>query len=232
MIKKLSALLLAALCLAGMCSCSRRADITADGFIVPATGTEYVLCRMFSVYAVEKGGEYIKYGNEQVYEVEFESAKDFLCVEDSGELLVYRSASSGDISVTDFDPIAARIYDSSNTRWIASFFADDEYLEEDQRGINETQDSELCRTIARAVDEGEAVDLNYDNMAYTNRYFVRLLSQKYPGLYYVVVFFGDNDGRFYLRDRSINKTVICPRDVLSRMIGNPDYNPAAPATDM
>ena len=224
MSKKIIALALAVICLLWLCSCGE-ADNTSVGFIVPKTGIEYVFCGVFSVYAVEKGDEYIKYSGEQLYEVEFESPEDFLCVEDSGELLVYRRKDIGDITLENFEPIAAQIYDSSNTRWIASFFADDEYLPEEDRGVNTSQDSELCAKIAQAITEGENVEIDSENIAYSNQYYIRLLSQKYPGLYYMVWFYGDTDGRFYLRDRSAKKSVECPRDILARMIGTDDYDP-------
>lgn len=219
MVKRTVVFILAVLCAFSLCACRESADVTEGGFTVASTGNEYVLCRFLSVYAVNAGDPYVKYGSELVYEVQFEDPNEFLCVYDSMEYLVYRNKSLPELTVDSFAPVAAMIYDGTNTRWIASFFADDEYLPEDQRGINESQDTYVCRAIAEALTEGENVDVASDNMALSNRYFIRLTSQNYPGLFYTVFFFCDNNGVFYLRDRAINKNVVCPREVLERMIG-------------
>lgn len=220
--KKLICLFMTAVLAFASLGCEKKADNTQNGFIVPESGIEYVLCRNFSVYAVNKGKEYIKYGEETVYEVEYEDSSRYLCVEDSGEFLVYRNAKLADLSVGDFNPIAALIYNSGNTRWIASFFANDEYLPEEQRGINTSQDTELCRMIARSIEESDHQEIDPEDIVTSNRYFIRLLSKDYPGLYYSVIFFGDVNGNFYLRDRSIGKTVVCPKAVVARMIGDVD----------
>ena len=218
MFKKLVCILLLAALALSLCACSEKAKPTENGFTV--RGREYLLCGNFSVYGINKGEKYAVLDGEEVYTVEFEDPSRFLCIDDSGDLVIYRAAGLPEMTVEEFGAIAAFIYDSSNTRWISSFYADDEYLPEDQRGINESQDSALCYAITKALSEGENIDVPSDDILSSNRYFIRLLSQKYPGLYYPVVFYGDVQGRFYLRDRAAGKTVLCPREVLARMVGS------------
>lgn len=218
MLKKIISAALAAAIAFALCACAEKAKTTENGFTV--RGREYLLCDDFSVYGITKGEKYAVFNGEDVFTVEFEEPERFLCVDDSGDLIIYRAADLPKITLEEFGAIAAFIYDSSNTRWIDSFYADDEFLPEEQRGINESQDTALCYSITRALTEGESVEVSADDVLVSNRYFIRLLSQKYPGLYYPVVFFGDVQGRFYLRDRAADRSVACPRDVLARMIGS------------
>ena len=214
--KRVICLVLAAACLA-LCACTEKASPTEAGFELK--GKEYVMCPAFSVYGVSRGEKYAALADETLYEIEFEDPARFLCVEDSGELLVYRAKGLAEITLENFHPVAAFVYDSTNTRFIAQFFANDEYLPEELRGQNDTQDTDLCVEIAHALTTGEAVEVPSEEILMSNRYFIRLLSQDYPGLYYLVTFYGDSNGRFYLRDRAAGKTVVCPRKVLARMIG-------------
>ena len=218
MFKRIVSFTLAAFAAFALCACGKKAEPTENGFSV--RGREYVLCGNFSVYGINKGEKYATYDGEDVFTVEFENPERFLCIDDSGDLVIYRAAELPEITLEEFGAIAAFIYDSSNTRWIDSFYADDEYLPEDQRGINESQDTALCHSVTRALTEGDNVEVAADDILASNRYFIRLLSQKYPGLYYPVVFYGDIRGRFYLRDRASGRSVVCPRDVLARMIGS------------
>lgn len=225
-LKKALCLALAAVLAALCCACGDetvKAERTDEGFKVDSTGIEYIPCGALTLYAVGKGEFYTEItagkAKETVYTVEFEDPKEYLCVEDEGEFLLYRSKELGELDILSFDPIAALIYNNSNRKWIASFYADDEYLPEDQRGINETQDTAICKAIADAIANGESVRYNESELVDTNNYFIRLTSAKYPGLYYLVAFFPDVNGRFYLRDRGANKTVYCPKEVTARMIG-------------
>lgn len=201
----------------------REGEATEYGFIDEETGTEYVDVKPLGLYAVNKGEEFltVKVGeSEQMYyEVQFEDSKQFLCYEDSGEFLLVRNKNTEEPTLATFDPIAAFIYNETNTVKITNFFADAEYLPEGSKYNNPTEDSDLCRLIANQLTNGEAVEVNSGDILKDDMFFIRLLSQKYPGLYYIVVFYGATDGRYYLFDRAADKTVLCPYDIIVRMVG-------------
>ncbi|MBR2901413.1 MAG: hypothetical protein IKC39_04135, partial [Clostridia bacterium] len=156
---------------------------------------------------------------QMYYKVQFEDSKQFLCYEDSGEFLLVRNKNTEEPTLATFDPIAAFIYNETNTVKITNFFADAEYLPEGSKYNNPTEDSDLCRLIANQLTNGEAVEVNSGDILKDDMFFIRLLSQKYPGLYYIVVFYGATDGRYYLFDRAADKTVLCPYDIIVRMVG-------------
>ncbi len=214
-------LVLLTLCLA---SCGKsKGTATDDGFIDSNTGIEYVYCKPMGLYAVGAGEEYLTVKEKDVetvyHEVEFESPERFLCYEDSGEYLLLRAKDVEEPDVLSFNPIAASIYGSTNTVYITRFYADNKYLPEDKQEHNPTEDSWICQLIAKQLTEGEAVEVPSSSISDEDMYFIRLLSQDYPGLYYLVVFYGDTNGRYYLYDRAAGKTVYCPRDIILRMVG-------------
>lgn len=204
-------------------ACHKDGEPTDYGFIDPNTGIEYVYCDPLGLYAVSAGEEYITMGEgeskEIFHTVEFEDPSRFLCIEDEGELVLLRASNVAEPDVMSFNPIAALIYNSNNDVYLTSFYADNQYLPEDKQELNPTEDSWLCQMIAEYITDGEAVTVSAADILTDDMYFIRLLSQDYPGLYYVVVFFGDSNGRYYLRDRSAGKTVYCPRDIILRMVG-------------
>lgn len=216
--KRFFVFLLAVCCLAASGCGIHRGKETSHGFVDNRTDIEYVLTDSLALYAVTKGEEYVRVGDEVYYTVLHEDSKRFLCIEDSGELLVYRASDVAEPDVASFGAIAAGIF-VNNTTYITSFYADDEYLPEENRGLNPTQDTALCQAMAQALTERDAETVDPDTITDEDVYFIRLYSQGYPGLYYLIVFFGDNTGRYYLRDRANGKTVICPREVVARMVG-------------
>jgi hypothetical protein len=222
MIKRIFAFLLATLSLF-LVSCGRTGEPTEFGFIDGKTGIEYVDVKPMGLYAVTAGEEYLKVKlgeSEQTYfQVEFEDPKKFLCFEDSGENLLVRAKDVEEPTLSTFDPIAALVYNETNTVFITNLFADAEYLPEGEKYNNPTEDSDLCRMIADQLVNGEAVTVKDSDILKNDMFFIRLLSQKYPGLYYLVVFYGATDGRYYLLDRANGKTVYCPNDIIVRMVG-------------
>ncbi len=222
MIKRNFTLFLAVLMAAVCVSCKddgiAEGDATAHGFVNPETGIEYVRVAEKGLYAVYKGEDYIEVEGETYSAVQHEKPEEFLCIEDSGELLLYRAKDIKEPNVSEFNPIAGQIYNSTNTVLITYFFADNEYLPEDKKEHNPTEDTHLCQLIAKQLTEGEAVTVNASYEELQDQFFIRLLSQEYPGLYYLVVFYGYG-GRYYLYDRAAGKTVYCPHDIIVRMVG-------------
>ncbi len=194
------------------------ASVTPYGFVDPKTNIEYVDCTPMGLYPVDPGDEYIKVDGVTYYEVMLEDTKEFLCYEDSGYYFLVRAKQKKEPTISEFDPIAAWIYSSNNTTLITYFYADNKYLPEDKQEHNPTEDTWLCQMIAEYLSEGEAVDVPVTDKTITDHYYIRLLSEDYPGLFYLVSFFGYN-GRYFLRDDSVGKTVYCPNDVIVRMVG-------------
>lgn len=219
--KRIFALMLA-LAMLVLTGCGRRGEPTEEGFRDEKTGIEYFYVKPMGLYPVEPGEEFLtlKEGKTETkfYEVWFEDTQNFLCYEDSGNYFLVRSERVKEPTVAEFNPIAASIYGSSNMVFISSFYADNQYLPEDQREHSPTEDSWLCRLIAETLTDGESVSVPVNTNNIQDLYYIRLLSQDYPGLYYLVSFFGFN-GRYFLRDDAAGKTVYCPRDIILRMVG-------------
>ena len=199
--------------------CNHKGTQTEAGFTDKKTGIEYVYCKMLGVYAHGVEDEYINVGDEVFYKVEFEDPKEFLAVEDSGEFLLVRSKDTEEPTLSNFGPIAAEIYNSGNTVLISYIYASNEDLPEDKRYDENPENGYICKLMAQALAEREAQTVPDDEISDENRYFIRLLSDKYPGLYYVLVFFKDTSGRYYLYDRAAKKTVFSPREVTAFMVG-------------
>ncbi len=221
MTRKIIAALLAVLSIFSLAACGKKSgEYTVYGFYDPNTKIEYVDVAPFGLYAVTRGDDYITVGegeSKTVYcEIMAESPESFLCVEDNGELLVVRNKEIEEPTIETFNPIAASIYDGNNTTFISRFYADEQYLD-DANGVVGERDSALCQQIAKALVENE--DTTVTTVSEDERFYIRLLSKDYPGLYYMVVFFGNDAGRYFLRDRATGKTVYCPHDIIARMVG-------------
>ena len=203
--------------------CDNKGENTEEGFVDPETGIEYVYCTPMGLYPVDPGEEFITVENADktktiFYEVWFEEPSRFLCYEEEGYHFLVRNKDVAEPTVKEFDPIAASIYNSSNTIYITSFYADNEYLPDDKKEHNPTEDTWLCQMIAEYLSTGEKVDVPVTEETIQDLYYIRLYSQEYPGLFYLVSFFGFN-GRYFLRDSATNTTVYCPRDIIVRMVG-------------
>ena len=192
----------------------------ADRFTDEKTGIEYTMCNPLAVKAIaldtDGDGDYIAYAEDRnmtYYRIRFEEPTEFLCDWDkeSGTGYVYRNSGLPDITIENFEPISAAMYKNSVlTLWL---FADDEYLPEEERGQNPSQDTALVKQIADALVTGEAVEIANDDISDDAIYHFRLFSQKYPGLYYDVALFETKDGTRYLEDMATFKKVLCPADV-------------------
>ena len=208
-----------AVCCIFMTACGKKEGTpTDDGFRDDSTGISYTMCNFLTLSAIEKGEKYLSVNNEDFYEVEYEDPKRFLCTEDEDGLLLYRAEDVKEPDVYSFRPISAAVFVNNQT-FITYFYADDKYLPEDKRGLNPTQDTALCQSMAEALKYSQEMNVPAESIRDEDVYYIRLFSKDYPGLYYLVVFFGDDTGRFYLRDRGMGKTVICPDEVKERMVG-------------
>lgn len=218
--KRILAFMLAAITLF-LVACSG-AELTESGFIDTNTGIEYVEVEPMGLYPIDPGEEFltVKSGDTKTtyYEVWFESTSRFLCYEIEGNYFLVRAKTVKEPTVTEFNPIAASIYAGNNTVYIDSLYANKEYLPEDKQDEDYVGESELCKLIASSIETGEAVNVPVTEDTIENHYSIRLLSADYPGLYYLVSFFKYN-GRCFLRDDRLGKTVYSPYDVNVRMVG-------------
>ena len=195
---------------------------TENGFIDPDTGIEYVDVTPMGLYPVDPGEEFITVsvdGEETVYhEVWFEDPSRFLCYEVEGYYFLMRASDVKEPDLREFDPIAASIYSKNNTVKFDNLFADPEYLPEENRDEETYGETALVKQIQDAIMDGESVEVNIKAEDIGTHFYLHMLSADYPGLYYIVSFFSYN-GRYFLRDDAMNKTVYCPRDVIIRMVG-------------
>lgn len=217
--KRLTALLLC-VCTLLLVGCGKRGKLTDEGYLNPKTGIEYVEVTAMKLYPVNQGEEFITVtkNDEKIvfHEVLFESTDKFLCYGIEGNYFLVRATTVTEPTLSEFSPIAAAICKSDNKIAFDHLYADPEYLPEDRRDEVTLGETALCKQIANAIDNGEAVELNAQFEDFKTFYYLHLYSADYPGLFYLISFFEYN-GRHYLRDSSMGKTVYCPNDVILRL---------------
>ncbi len=213
--KKIIAFLLAAVCL--VCTgCEEKAVETKAGFLDKNTGIEYIYCEFNGVYANARGDEVAESDKRIYYSIPFENPEKFLCVDVDGELMVLRAKDVEEPTLDKFDPVAGAIYDINNTILISRIYIDEDYLSQ-LPATDYVGETALCKTIAKALCEGKDVG-RPANTNDNDTYNIRLFSEKYPGLYYNVLFTSAK-GRYYLIDRATGKAVYAPDEVIARMVG-------------
>ena len=138
----------------------------------------------------------------------------------SGSSYVYRNKQLPDITVGSFEAVAAWLYaDGTSPLRLGQLYADDEYLAEELRGKNPSQDTDKVRMITDALVNGESLAVTLSDESRGDSFEFRLLSVKYPGLYYSVWFFTDAFGKCYLHDYATDKTVEAPSAIAVWVIG-------------
>lgn len=124
---------------------------------------------------------------------------------------VLRIQSAADITLSTFMPVSADICTQYAEYPYDYFVAPDEYL---GNGGTSRNDEEYINLIYEALTTGKEVNPPKDTKT-TIR--IKLKSQKYPGLYYTVVFNTDENGISYLYDIGSGKYVSCPDKVTVRL---------------
>ena len=221
-------LLCLALCLATLlCGCSSTHSGTAHqtemGFIDDDTDIEYVACNLYAIKPIGMGEVYCEVDGLPYYEIDFQEPSDYLCDLDpeSGSSYVYRNKKLPDIDAKAFDAIAAWVsIDGKTPVRAATLYADDEYLDESLRGQNDSQDTDKVKAITKAIVEGEHVSVSMADSDKNTEYEFRLLSNKFPGLYYSVWFFSDAFGKYYFHDYVSGKTVVAPSEISAWIAGS------------
>lgn len=219
--------LLSFLCLVMLLSSCNRPNHgtqTELGFRDDTTGIEYVACSVIAVKPLAMSEDvYCEADGVPYYTVNFEEPSRFLCDLDaaSGSSIVYRNRDLPDITIENFNAIAAFLYlDGLTPVLVAQLFADDEYLAEELQGLNPSQDTALVRQITDALVNGTERIVSPDDYSDDNLYYFRLLSADYPGLYYSVCFFGDIYGRYYVQDLATFRVADAPSEITAWIVGS------------
>lgn len=214
-------LVLAVLQLAA-CDAADPAVNTEWGFRNEKTGVEYVACNVIAVKPLAIGEVYCRADKVAYYQIDFQDPSEFLCDLDeaSGSSFVYRNRNLPDITIETFDAIAAMLYlDGTSPVMVAQLYADDEYLAPELRGQAPSQDTALVRQVTDALLHGEARTVPDSAYAETETYYLRLLSARYPGLYYNVCFFADKMGKYYVEDMATYRIVDAPPSLTAWFLG-------------
>lgn len=194
-----------------------KAEITDTGFIDKKTGITYVSCSVLAVRPVTVENEYADDGERIYYTIKWEDPKKLLCDKEDGLSFVYRAESEEEISLGSFEPISANIFaEGKSSVFVGQLFCEQKYLDDEDKNENLPDDSKVIYTIRDAALNDEAVSLPADKNI-EDQFFIRLLSQKYPGLYYIVIYTAYEGGEYYLTDRGSGKTVKAPENVVERM---------------
>lgn len=204
-----------------LCACDnvKRVTLTDKGFFDSETGINYVLCSAsMSLRPLKTEQVFARGADGTFYTIQWEDPQKYLCDFDvASAAFVYRAEDAEDITLESFQPIAGLVY--AEDVYVETFYCEAKYLPDDKKDLAGRDDSALIYSMRDALLGGDRVSVPVSDMVDEDTYYIRLLSQKYPGLCYVIVFFGDVNGNFYLRDRSTDTTVVAPNDVKLRMVG-------------
>ena len=142
-------------CLCGCDAVHSGSQLEAEfGFVDEDTDIEYVACSILSVKPVDIGEVYCEAGGVEYYQIPFQEPSGFLCDYDreSGSSYVYRNKAEPDVTVGSFDAVAAWLYaDGTAPQRLGQLYADDEYLAEELRGKNPSQDTDKVRMITEDI---------------------------------------------------------------------------------
>ncbi len=126
-----------------------------------------------------------------------------------GEVLRLENAKN--ITLSDFLPVSADICPSNSSYPNDYFIAHDKYL---QNGKNNKNDEEYINMVFDSLTKGEEVS---PPLTQKSSVWLKLKSQKYPGLYYCVVFVLDENEIAYLYDVGSGKYVLAPDKLTVRL---------------
>ena len=223
--KKITALLLAVaicVCFAGCGEQPIKLTTTSEGYLQdPETESTYILCNMsVKAYSIDTSEVYAKEGKREYYRIAFVDPKRFISESDNIMGGVYRSAEIPDITIETFEPIAALIYIVGKGEFaVDQFSAAKEYLEDTSYDFtNYTDGTVYTEAVVTAILHSEPTEMpQYVDDDETRH--IRLLSLKYPGLMYNIIFMKATNGKSYLYDRGAGVCVLAPDIIVERMIG-------------
>ncbi len=205
-----------------LCSCTVQFE-DDGGFIDTKTGIKYLPCSAtLSLRPLKLEDEYCRYDDENIfYAIQWQEPTQYLADYEVAEAaLIFHSSDTEDITISNFEPIAAMIYvEGKASICIDKFYCEAKYLPDELQRDDLKDDSALVYGIRDAMISGDQADGDLSGADDEDVYYIRLTSAKYPGFYYIVIFFTDAYGDSYITDRSTGKTVVSPEALTKRMIG-------------
>lgn len=217
---KKSILCLALLLTFLLSGCDKLVEIEENdlGFYDEENGIQYVSCSYFAVKPVLVGEEYANDGERTYYKIPFQEPTEYICDNVDGVSFVFRASNLEDITVNNFNPIAAMVYlEGTTSTYLTTFYCEEKYRsEEDKEKEGLQDDSALVYSIRDSLINDEKVTVTAE-FSTENMYYIRLLSADYPGLYYCVVYITDVNGEEYLLDRGTKQYILARDDLVARM---------------
>lgn len=184
------------------------------------TGDKYVACSVsLKAYSIDTSKVYAKVGSMKYYRIRFENPEEFISEEDNVMGGVYRISTMPEITPENFGAIAAHIYIIGTAEYVVDQFQPaEEYLADTSYDFeNYTDGTEYVEAVVEAMLEGEAQQVpEYIDDDETRR--IRLLSNKYPGLMYEIIFMKATTGKSYLYDRGTGVCVLAPEKIVDRLL--------------
>ncbi|HBL84777.1 MAG: hypothetical protein A2Y17_01695 [Clostridiales bacterium GWF2_38_85] len=182
--------------------------------------TYYIPCSV-SVKAYAIGDLYGKVGDLELYEIQFEASDKFISEKENLLGGVYRRSDVPEITLGNFNAVAAQIYVIGEQDIIVGEFpAAPEYLSESL--TDDYEDGTPCTNAVVDAILGDNIAIIPAQVDEDTIFHIRLLSPDYPGLTYTVIFMMDINGDCFLYDRSTQKCVVCPEIIKDKMIGTGD----------
>ncbi len=186
-----------------------------DSYLLDENGNKYYTLNR-SVEAINTDGVFgLLEGHEFCY-IDFmktDGAPPSYIVEHKNGIkgTVLRIESAPDITLADFMPVSADICLKDSDYPYDYFIAPDEYLSNSGTSKN---DEEYINLIYDTLTNGKEVNPPKQQVSALR---IKLKSQKYPGLYYSVIFSTDENGISYLGDIGSGKYVFAPDKLTVRL---------------
>jgi hypothetical protein len=186
-----------------------------ESYLVDEKGNKYYALNR-AVEAVSTDGVFGLLGEDEYCFIDFmheDGVPPAYIVEYKNQIkgTVLRINNAANITLANFMPVSADICQNTNDYPFDYFVAPDEYL---GNGGTSRNDEEYVNMIHEALTTGEEVS---PPMNQETALRIKLKSQKYPGLYYTVIFATDENGISYLCDLGSGKYVLCPDKLTVRL---------------
>jgi len=182
-------------------SCSSLVKITYENgkYIDKAGGITYLAAGV-SYEPVKVGEEYAKYGKTVLYTIGNLNPKEWLTEKYEGIGSIYYSEKLKLPEFGEFEPVKVTIC-------VADVIT---------MGINRVETQAEIDAIVDIYLHGEQTELPIDGLA---SYHLKCTSDKYPGIYYNLLYVAGRDGRNFIYDRDTKRSVEAG-DVLKKYVWN------------
>ncbi len=189
--------------------------VAEESYLIDEDGNKYYALNR-SVEAVNTDGVFGLLDGDEYCFIDFmhvEGTPPAYIVEYKNKIkgTVLRHSSAANITLSNFMPVSADICSGASDYPYDYFVAPDEYL---QNGGTNRNDEEYINLIYDTLTAGEEVTPPKQQVSSLR---IKLKSQRYPGLYYTVIFATDENGISYLYDIGAGKYVLCPDKLTVRL---------------